>query len=168
MAFIVWIEEFTSENSIDATTRVWFERRFLNEIDRRRGRERGWRYTFWIVRYIILSGTLTLPVVITASRPVAWLNPIGILVSVIVALATALETLLRTGQKWRIYRQAADVFSAEGAAFFQMLGRYSISDPGERMQEFKTEVEKLIEDHHNSYLAETDTTVSQNAPYSGI
>jgi hypothetical protein len=167
LAFATWIDEFARENSISSTTRVWLERRFLNEVDRRRRLERRWRYMFWCTRYVILSGSLILPVLITASKSVTWLNPVGIIVSIIVALATAMETLLRTGQKWRLYRQGADNISTEGAAFFQMIGRYAISDPAKRMQEFKTRVEGLIEDLHNSYLTDAELAISQRAPSSG-
>jgi hypothetical protein len=167
LAFISWVDEFDRENQINSTTRVWLERRFLNEIDRRRGLERRWRYMFWCTRYVILSGSLILPALITAGRSVTWLNLVGIIVSIIVALATSIEMVLRTGRKWRLYRQGADSLSTEGAAFFQAIGHYATLDENRRVKEFKTRVEALIEDLHDSYLADTDLAISQKISSSG-
>ena len=54
LAFDTWIEAFSSENAVDPATSVWFERRFLDELDRRRALERTWRKVFWVTRYIVL------------------------------------------------------------------------------------------------------------------
>lgn len=108
VALATWAFEFSRENQVSPSTLVWFERRFLDELDRRRGLERRWREVFWLARYVILSGSLVLPVLITAGKSVTWLNFAAIVVSILVALATAMEALLRSGRKWRLYRQGAD------------------------------------------------------------
>ena len=162
LAFDTWIEEFSSENPVDATTSVWFKRRFFDELDRRRGLERTWRKVFWCTRYILLSGSLVLPVLITAGKSIAWLNLAAIVVSIIVALATAMEALLRSGRKWRLYRQGADQISSEGAAFFQKLGIYAQPDLLKRLNIFKEHIEANIKDLHESYVADIEITASQN------
>jgi Protein of unknown function (DUF4231) len=163
LAFNTWIEEFASENPVSPATRVWFERRFLDELDRRRGLERVWREVFWFTRYFILSGSLVLPVLITAGKSITWLNFAAIVVSIIVALATAMEALLRSGRKWRLYRQGADQISSEGAAFFQALGVYMQPDPLKRLQIFKEHIEANISDLHDSYVADIEVTAAQSA-----
>jgi hypothetical protein len=156
LVFNAWIEEFSRENSVSPATGVWFERRFLDELDRRRGLERAWRKLFWSTRYLILSGSLVLPVLITAGKSVTWLNLAAIIVSIVVALATAMEALLRSGRKWRLYRQGADTISSEGAAFFQVLGVYAQPDPVERLHAFKERIEADIRDLHESYVADIE------------
>jgi hypothetical protein len=162
VALGTWVTEFGRENQISPTTQVWFERRFLDEMDRRRGLERRWREVFWLTRYMILSGSLVLPVLITAGKSITWLNFAAIVVSIIVALATAMEALLRSGRRWRLYRQGADRMSSEGAAFFQMLDVYAITDPDERLRVFKERVEADINDLHKSYVADIEVMASQN------
>jgi Protein of unknown function (DUF4231) len=161
-AFNIWIEEFRRENPANPATRVWFERRFFDELDRRRGLERFWRRTCYCTRYVILSGSLILPVLITAGKSITWLNLAAIIVSIIVALATALETLLRSGRKWRLYRQGADKMSSEGAEFFQALGVYACANPIERLNVFKERIEANIRDLHESYVEDIDIVASQN------
>ena len=163
LAFNTWIEEFSRENSVSPATSAWFERRFLDELDRRRGLERAWRKVFWLTRYVILSGSLVLPVLITAGKSITWLNLAAIVISIIVALATAMEALLRSGRKWRLYRQGADGISSEGAAFFQALGVYTQSDTLKRLQVFKENIEANIKDLHESYVSDIEITASQNA-----
>ena len=163
VAFNTWVEEFSRENSVSPATSAWFERRFLDELDRRRGLERTWRRVFWLTRYIILSGSLVLPVLITAGKTITWLNLAAIVISIIVALATAMEALFRSGRKWRLYRQGADQISSEGAAFFQALGVYAQSDPLKRLQIFKEHIEANIKDLHESYVADIEITASQSA-----
>lgn len=162
LAFNTWIEEFSRENPVSPTTSVWLERRFLDELDRRRGLERTWRNVFWLTRYVILSGSLSLPVLITAGKSIAWLNSTAIVLSIIVALATAMEALLRSGRRWRLYRQGADRMSSEGAAFFQELGLYAGASRDERLHTFKERIEGNIEDLHESYVADIDIIASQN------
>ena len=162
VAFNAWFEEFSHENPVSSATGVWFERRFLDELDRRRGLERTWRKVFWVTRYVILSGSLVLPVLITAGKAITWLNLAAIIVSIIVALATAVEALLRSGRKWRLYRQGADKMSSEGAAFFQVLGAYTNPDPLERLHIFKECIEGNITDLHESYIADIEVMASQN------
>jgi hypothetical protein len=84
-----------------------------------------------------------------------------------VALATAMEALLRSGRKWRLYRQGADAISTEGAAFFQMIGLYVHADPAERLHLFKERIENSIKDLHESYVADIDIMASQNVIGSG-
>jgi hypothetical protein len=122
---------------------------------------------FWRTRYVALSGSLILPVLITASKSVAWLNPIGIVVSIIVALATALEGLLRSGRKWRLYRQGADAMSSAGAEFFHGLGPYASADPTRRLSMFKEHIEANIRDFHDAYIAGIEVMESQNVINSG-
>jgi hypothetical protein len=162
VALGTWAMEFSRENQVSPSTLVWFERRFLDELDRRRGLERRWREVFWLTRYVILSGSLVLPVLITADRSVTWLNLVAIIVSILVALATAMEALLRSGRKWRLYRQGADRMSSEGTAFFQVLGVYAIVDPDERLRVFKENIEAIISDLHESYVADIEVMASQN------
>jgi hypothetical protein len=162
LALGTWIEEFSRENPVSPATSVWFERRFLDELDRRRGLERAWRKVFWSTRYIILSGSLVLPALITAGKSIAWLNFAAIVISIIVALATAMEALLRSGRKWRLYRHGADTMSSEGAQFFQTLGMYMQLDPLERLNLFKERIEANISDLHESYVADIEVTASQN------
>jgi hypothetical protein len=162
LAFNSWIDDFARENQISAATTIWFHRRFYDELDRCRALEKRWRKIFWLSRYLILSGSLVLPVLITASKGVTWLNPVGIAVSIVVALASAVEALLRSGRKWRLYRQGADALSTEGAAFFQMMGLYNCPDPAERLRSFKERVESHMTELRQSYIADIDVMASQN------
>jgi hypothetical protein len=105
---------------------------------------------------------LGLPILITIGAHILWLNLIGIVVSICVALATAMEALLRSGRRWRLYTQGADKLSSEGVAFFQMLGIYDDPEPSRRLHIFKGNVERLIAELHESYIADIEIVASQN------
>ena len=162
-AFDSWIEDFARGNQVSPATSVWFERRFCDELDRCRSLENKWRKVFWFARYVTLSGSLVLPVIITASKSITWLRFLAIVISIIVALASAMEALLRSGRKWRLYRQGADAMSTEGAAFFQMIGLYAQPDPAKRLHIFKERIESHIQEFHESYVEGMDVMASQNA-----
>src|SRR4051794_22908827 len=70
LVFAAWIGELIDQSRNDASTKAWLELRFRDELDRRRALERRWRQLFWANRYIILSGSLALPVLITASKQI--------------------------------------------------------------------------------------------------
>jgi hypothetical protein len=162
VAFKAWIEEFQSSKQVDQRTSVWLQCRFRDELDRRRGLEHRWRKVFWLTRYIALSGALVLPVLITVGKSIFWVNVTGIVVSIAVALSTAMEALLRSGRKWRLYRQGADKMSSEGAAFFQELEPYTSPMLDERLNLFKARIEGGIQDLHQSYVADIDVVAAQN------
>lgn len=162
VAFRAWIGQLEREHPVNSSTRVWLHRRFLDELDRRRGLERRWRIVFWLTRYVVLSGSLVLPVLIAIGRSVFWANVTGIVVSITIALATAMEALFRSGRKWSLYRQGADRMANEGTAFFQAMGVYSQLDPAERLAAFKERVESSIRELHDSYVADIDIVASQN------
>jgi hypothetical protein len=162
VAFKAWIEEFKKARQVSRTTSVWLQCRFLDELDRRRGLEHRWRKVFWSTRYIALSGSLVLPVLITVGKSILWVNITGIVISIAVALSTAVEALLRSGRKWRLYRQGADKMSSEGAAFFQELKPYTGTDLDERFNLFKARIEGGIQDLHESYVADIDVVAAQN------
>lgn len=168
LAFDTWTRKFINQNAAeDAAASVWFERRFLDELDRRRGLEGSWRKVFWFTRYIVVSGSLVLPVIITAGKSIGWLNIAAIILSIIVALATAMDALLRSGRKWRLYRQGADELASEGTAFFQGLGMYTQPDPLQRLRIFQERVEANIKELHESYVADIEVTASQDAISAG-
>ena len=160
--FATWIQELEHSEPLSPVTRTWLQQRFLNELNRRRGLERRWRKVFWLSRYIVLSGSLVLPVLITVGKSIATLNVAGIIVSIIVAMATAIEALLRSGRKWRLYCQGADRMSSEGAAFFQALGDYAEGDLEKKLQLFKERIEDGIRELHASYVADIEIVASQN------
>lgn len=162
VAFKAWIDEFQSTKQVNLATSVWLQCRFLDELDRRRGLEHRWRKVFWATRYVALSGSLVLPVLITVGKSIFWVNITGIVVSIAVALSTAMEALLRSGRKWRLYRQGADKMSSEGAAFFQKLRPYTSTSPEERLNLFKARIEGGIQDLHESYVADIDVVAAQN------
>jgi hypothetical protein len=166
VAFRECIGQLDHADLISPSTRVWIYRRFLDELDRRRGLERRWRIVFWLTRYVVLSGTLVLPVLIAIGRSIFWANVAGIIVSIVVALATAMEAVLRSGRKWRLYRQGADRMADEGTAFFQELGIYGQSEPTERLARFKERIESSIRDLHESYLVDIEIVATQNVPSS--
>lgn len=162
VVFSAWIEEYGRKQTLDEKSRLWLQHRFLDELDRRRGLERRWRKVFWLTRYVAFSGSLVLPVLISVGKSIFAVNIAGIAISIVVALATAVEALLRSGRKWRLYRQGADRMASEGTAFFQTLRAYArISEDG-RLPLFKERVEDNIRDLHASYVADIDIVASQN------
>jgi Protein of unknown function (DUF4231) len=161
VSFDAWIENFDHENQIDAATRIWFRHRFKDELDRRRALEKKWRIIFWSTRYVVLGGSLALPPIITASTRITWLNPVGIVISVFVALSTGAEVLLRTGPKWRLYRAAADNMSTEGTAFFQGIGQYASLEHTKRLTYFRERIEGMTTEFQQAYLEDVEAMVAQ-------
>jgi ElaB/YqjD/DUF883 family membrane-anchored ribosome-binding protein len=83
---------------------------------------RHWYYS-WRVPAVI--GALVLPPLASPTVNAPWARWTALVVSLIVAICTALETTFRFGNRWRLYRRMLDELRSEGWAFAYRVGPYA-------------------------------------------
>jgi hypothetical protein len=158
-----WLAEYVDTIGMPTPVEVWFEQRVINELNRRRALERNWRNLFWAARYLVLTGSLVLPVLITAARTTPWMNTAAVVLSIVVALCTGLDLLLHTGPKWRMYRLGADQIATEATAFFQGIAPYGEGGAEQRLNLFQQRMEELQAEFFRTYLKDLDEVVGQRS-----
>ena len=123
-----WLEEL-----------LWFEKKSTYNQKR--------HYT---LRLVTIVGGVVVPSLVSldvressVAEMIAWTT---FAVSLVVAVAAALESFFGYGERWRTFRRTAEALKAHGWQFFQLAGRYSGSpDHSAVFSRFATQVEMLLE-----------------------
>jgi hypothetical protein len=105
--------------------RAFLRDRWLRELlwyHREAGPHRVWYY---ILRVTAVSGGALLPLVATFTQAYGWnVIPVATVGSV-VALAVALDSLFRPGDRWQHYRRSAELLKSEGWRYLSLATPYA-------------------------------------------
>jgi hypothetical protein len=112
---------------------------------------------YYGLRVITIAGGVVVPALVSLSiqsnevtSALAWIT---FSLSLLVALAAALEGFFRFGDRWRNYRQSAETLKSEGWRFFQLAGAYAThGGHAEAFPAFAAQVEALIHLEVEGYL----------------
>ena len=112
---------------------------------------------YYGLRVITIAGGVIVPALVSLSiesgkvaSALAWVT---FALSLLVALAAALEGFFRFGDRWRNYRQSAETLKSEGWRFFELAGAYSSNGShAEAFRAFATNVEALIQAEVEGYI----------------
>jgi hypothetical protein len=146
-------------SSLTAEQERYITVRWGCELARAELNERRSRHKFYAARTVAVIGAVILPALIglqldgTAAEAVRWT---AFAVSLVVAIATALEQLFRNGQRWRLYRGKRDELRAIGWRWTTRIG--STDQAGRRrapsFDRFARDVEEIIDRYDDRYLEE--------------
>ncbi len=144
---------------IDDLQKTYLHGRWLDQVAwLGRGARRDQR-RYYALRLVTILGGVTIPALVgvnvdgEAASTVRWATfGLGLLV----AAAAALEEFFRYGERWRHYRQQAELLKAEGWAFLQLAGpayrRYD--SHAEAFRTFVGRVEDAVRQEVGVYVAE--------------
>jgi hypothetical protein len=119
---------------------------WLSELVRARSRARRNRLGFKISRLVAVGGALMLPVFASlnvASQTEPWVPRVTLVVSILVALATAFMQVFRFGNEWRMDENYAFALEAEGWAYLEHAGGYRNATYPDVFEDFFDAVESL-------------------------
>jgi len=88
----------------------------------------------------------------SVASTLAWIT---FAVSLAVAIAAALESFFRYGDRWRNYRRSAEALKAQGWLFFQLAGPYTVFEShAAAYPVFAGQVETLIQQDVELYITQ--------------
>jgi hypothetical protein len=153
------VAEILAASKLTAAQTRYVIGRWGEEVVGASRKERTSRQHFYASRTVAVTGAVLLPPLIslqlsgTAGEVFRW---IAFGLSLVVAIATALEELFRNGQRWRLYRGKRDDLSAAAWIWSCSLGSYAgmppESDPA--FQQFADGVETTLERYGALYVEE--------------
>jgi len=135
----------------------WARDRWLRGISFLRPRISGNRRAAITLRWPMVFGALLVPILATGGATAAnagswrWAT---VVVSVFVALCTALDQVYRPASRWRLARSTRSALEAEGWAFLQRTGKYANQDDDACFAAFFDAVEGLWRDYEQVYLSQ--------------
>jgi hypothetical protein len=115
----------------------------------------------WLRAVVVVSGA-SIPALVGLRelqqlQSVAWLFAIAaIVVSLVVAICTGLESVFRCGEIWREKRMATELIVSEGFSFLQLTGTYANSKTHhDGFKLFAQNVEEMIRREIKDYVVAT-------------
>ena len=125
---------------------LWFERKAVQNQRR-----------YYTLRLLTIVGGVIVPTIVSlnvltdeGAEALAWVT-FG--VSLVVALAAALEGFFRYGERWRTYRRTAESLKAHGWQYFELTGPYALAGHAAAFGPFTRHVETLVQQDLETYLA---------------
>jgi hypothetical protein len=112
---------------------------------------------YYALRLLTIVGGVVVPAIVSlnvrqanVTAVLAWVT---FSVSLVVALAAALEGFFRFGERWRTFRRTAEVLKAHGWQFFELAGPYAAPDHATVFPIFAAQVETLVQQDVQAYIA---------------
>ena len=153
----VQFEEIIDSLSLNDLQKRYLRDRWLDQLlwTERKAVENQRRY--YLLRLLTIVGGVIVPTIVSlnvltdhATKALAWVT-FG--VSLVVALAAALEGFFRYGERWRTNRRTAESLKAHGWQYFELTGPYALADHTLAFPVFARGVETLVQQDLETYLA---------------
>ena len=132
--------------------------RWLDQVNWLGARSRQARTRYYLLRMTALVSGVLVPALVslsltgTAAEAIRWVT---FVLSLAVALSTAIEQFFNYGDRWRNYRRRAELLKIEGWQFFQLSGSYRRYDAhAEAYPKFASRVEEIIQEDVQVYITE--------------
>jgi hypothetical protein len=131
--------------------------RYLKELmwfERKAGYNQKRHYA---LRLVTIVGGVIVPSLVSlgvkeanTAQAIAWAT---FSVSLLVAIAAALESFFGYGERWRTFRRTSEALKAHGWQFFQLVGHYGAHpDHGDAFPRFAAQVESLFQQDVESFV----------------
>jgi len=122
---------------------------------------------YYVLRLVAIIGGLTVPALVSLNvhdvhSPIAWTT---FALSLVVAVAVAVEGFFRYGERWRHYRRTAELMKSQGWQYFELAGAYE----GHRthraaFKAFAASIEGLIAQDVDVYVRQVMRERGQDGP----
>lgn len=136
--------------------RQMLKARWLDQLVYMSGKADKARRWYYRLRFVGVIGGVLVPALISISlayESIRELHVITFLVSLLVAVVVAAETLYRYGEQWRHYRRNAELLKSEGWQYLMGIGPYrKAKDSDQAFKEFSSRVEAILQEDVQGYM----------------
>ena len=149
------VDDLLALADVSDEIRVYLRARWAAQVERAARSMGNNKRNYYFARIPAVVGAVVLPALTTPTVDVEWIRWSAWVTSIIVAVATGVESVFRFGARWRIYRLLLDSLRAEAWAFqFALTPDYASVEPSERAPMFLTRCEDILARHRDSYVAD--------------
>jgi hypothetical protein len=160
-AYVEWLEsewgELIDALSLSDLRKRMLKSRWLDQViwmEGRTNRDRNWYYR---LRLTAIIGGILIPICVTVSQvsSLGWVAWVATGLGALVAIASAVEEFFHYGERWRNFRNTAELLKIEGWQFFQLSGPYSRrKSHAHAYEKFAARVEEIIHRDVQVYISE--------------
>jgi hypothetical protein len=116
---------------------------------------RSWT-VYAALKLVAIVGAVFVPALVAVTPPPGWGSAVRastFVLSLSVALATALESFFRSGERWRHYRRVAEALRLEGMQFLMLSGPYNkAATHQDALNEFSTTLNAILATEVDTYF----------------
>jgi len=112
---------------------------------------------YYALRIVVVIGGVTVPALVSlnvrkgdVAQKLAWVT---FALSLVVAIAAALETFFGYGERWRTFRRTAELLKSHGWQYFELAGPYAAPDHATAFPAFAAQVEGLVQQDVDAFIA---------------
>jgi Protein of unknown function (DUF4231) len=149
------LEELIQQMPLTDMQRQMLRSRWLDQLQYMSGKADQARGRYYQLRFIGVVGGVLVPAFISLSLAydLLELRIATFIASLIVATVAATELLLRYGERWRHYRQNAELLKSEGWQYLMGIGPYRrAKDADAAFKEFNTRIEAILQQDIQGYM----------------
>lgn len=126
---------------------VWFETKAVAN-----------QHRYYVLRVMTIVGGLIVPALVSlnlrgdnVATALAWTT---FALSLVVAIAAALDGFFKYGERWRSFRRVTELLKAHGWQFFELSGPYAAADHATAFPQFAAQVEAVIQEDLKAFIAQ--------------
>lgn len=112
---------------MDDVHKRFLHSRWLDQVLWMEGKTNDARRWYYTLRLTTIIGGVIIPALVSLNiggEAAAWMRWSVFVISLLVAISTAMEEFFHYGDRWRHYRQTVETLKSEGWQFFQLAGNY--------------------------------------------
>ena len=143
--------------TLDDLQKRFLRDRWLDQLVWFEGKSAHNQRRYYLLRLVIIVGGVTVPALVSlnirqkeATQTLAWIT---FSVSLVVAIAAALEAFFGYGERWRSFRRTAEALKSHGWQFFELAGPYAAPDHATAFPAFAAQVETLVQQDVEAFIA---------------
>ncbi len=160
-AYLAWLQQelpdLVDKLALNDLQKQTLRDRWLDQVlwmESRANKTRNWYYA---LRLAMVIGGILIPLAITIGQASshAWFAWIATGLGTLVAVAAAVEAFFHYGERWRNYRNTAELLKSEGWHYLELSGAYGQRGThAELYEKFTAKVESIIRRALDVYLRE--------------
>jgi hypothetical protein len=113
---------------------------------------------YTLLRLVAILGAVLVPALVAINPPAEWTQSVRLLtfsLSLCVAIATALESFFRSGDRWRHYRRNTEALRLEGMQYLMLSGPYTTATSHQvAFHEFATRLNAILGNEVDAYFTQ--------------
>jgi hypothetical protein len=113
---------------------------------------------YYVFRLVTIVGGVIVPALVSlnvrqnnVADTLAWIT---FSVSLVVAIAAAMDGFFGFGERWRSFRRTAELMKADGWQYFELSGPYAAPDHAAAFARFTAHTETLIQQDLKAFIAQ--------------
>jgi hypothetical protein len=113
---------------------------------------------YYVLRLVTIIGGVIVPTLVSlnvrennVADTLAWIT---FSLSLVVAIAAALDGFFGFGERWRTFRRTAELLKADGWQYFELSGPYAAADHAAAFPSFTAHTETLIQQDLKAFIAQ--------------